>query len=354
MGWSEAEHIKHIVDDISRKLKNTYLQVAVYPVGIVSGVEDISNSLCVGVDDDVRMVGIWGMGGCGKTSVAKAVYNKFYHTFESKSFLGTVRETAKESNGMITLQERLLSDILNPTKIEVGNVPRGINVIKQRLGSKKVLVIVDDVDDEDQLTALAIRHDSFGRGSRIIITTRDLHLLELLKVDTVHLTREMKEEEALQLFSWHAFQNPCPHLGFLELTRRVVTYCGEIGKFPDDKIHKILKTSFDALDENQRDIFLHISYFFVGMDKKYVTEMLHGCDHFPEIGISVLLQHCLVTVSEKNKLMMHDLLRDMGREVVRVESPKDPEERSGLWHQGDVIGVLTEESSELRGLKDSL
>ncbi|XP_024172641.2 disease resistance protein RPV1 isoform X2 [Rosa chinensis] len=373
-GRSEPEVLREVVEEISKWVNNTCLHVAVYPVGIESRIKDISNSLYVGVDDDVRMVGIWGMGGSGKTSIAKALFNKFYHSFEDKSFLGSVRETAKDSKGKITLQERLLSDILKPTKVEVGDANRGIVVIKERLGSKKALVIVDDVDDVDQLTALAIRHDSFGPGSRIVITTRDRHLLELLKVDTIHLTQEMKDEEALELFSWHAFQNPCPDSGFLELTRRLVAYCGglplalevlgsalfkgsirhwkstlkKLEKFPDDKIHKILKISFDALSEDQKEIFLHISCFFVGMDNKYVTQILHGCGHFPDAGIGVLLQRCLVTVSERNKLMMHDLLRDMGREVVRAESPKEPEKRSRLWHQEDVIDVLTEESGTIR------
>ncbi|XP_004288869.1 PREDICTED: TMV resistance protein N-like [Fragaria vesca subsp. vesca] len=280
---------------------------------------------------------------------------------------------------MITLQERLLSDILKPTKIDVGDADRGIVVIKKRLESKKVLVIVDDVDEKDQLTALALLSDSFGRrktfgpGSRIIVTTRDRHLLELLEVDKnkIHETREMKEKEALELFSWHAFRNPCPDdSGFLELTRRVVTYCKglplalevlgsflfkrskrdwkdtlkNLEKFPDGRINKILQISYDALEKDQQEIFLHICCFFVGMNKKYVTQILYGCDHRSEIGISVLLQRCLVTVNERNKLMVHDLVRDMGREVVRVESLKEPEERSRLWHQKEVMDVLTEES----------
>ncbi|KAM5575342.1 hypothetical protein ABKV19_014347 [Rosa sericea] len=375
-GWEvksdqpEAEFIKRIAHEISTLLNNTYVHVAVYPVGIDSRIEDISNSLCEGVDDNVRMIGIWGMGGSGKTSVAKAIYNKFYSSFESKSFIGSVRETAKESNGKVTLQERLLSDILKPTKVEVGDADRGIIVIKERLGSKKVFVIVDDVDDLDQLTALAIRHDSFGPGSRIIITTRDRHLLKLLKVDTIHPTREMNEAEALELFSWHAFHSPCPDSEFLKLTSKVVTYCKglplalevlgsflfkgskrhwkstmkKLRKFPNHKIHKILKISFDALDENQKDIFLHISCFFIRKDKSHVIQILDGCNLFADNGIRVLIQRCLVTVSEKNKLMMHDLLRDMGREVVRAESLKDPEERSRLWCQEDVINVLTEKS----------
>ncbi|KAM5575292.1 disease resistance protein RUN1 [Rosa sericea] len=378
----EAEFISSIVDEICRQLTTPYLNLAVYPVGIDSRVEDISKCLGVGLDNDVRMVGIWGMGGIGKTTVAKAIYNKFYHNFDSKSFLADVRETAKDSNGKIALQERLLSDVLKPTKIVVHDVSRGINVIRERLGRKKVLFIVDDVDHEDQLNALAIRRDSFGPGSRIIITTRDRHLLELLKVDTIHLTQEMNEEEAIELFSWHAFQNHSPNEDYIELSRRVVTYCGglplaleilgsflfgrsiedwistlkKLKKIPDVRIQSRLRISFDAIDESQRNIFLHICCYFIGMDKNYVIKILKGCGFSPEIEISVLLQRCLVTVSEKNKLMMHDLLRDMGREVVREESPNRPERRSRLWRKEDVIDVLTDESGteETEGLAINL
>ncbi|KAM5575294.1 disease resistance protein RUN1-like [Rosa sericea] len=374
----EAEFINSIVDEICRQLITPYLNLAVYPVGIDSRVDRISNCLGVGLDDDVRMVGIWGMGGIGKTTVAKAIYNKFYHDFDSRSFLADVRETAKDSNGKIALQERLLSDVLKPIKTVVGDVSRGINVIRERLGSKKVLVIVDDVDHEDQLHALAIRHDSFGLGSRIIITTRDRHLLELVKVDTIHLTQEMNEGEALELFSRHAFQNHSPNEDYIELSKRVVTYCGglplalevlgsflfkrsvrdwkstlkKLKKIPDARIQSTLRISYDAMDESQKNIFLHVCCFFIGMDKEYVTQILEGCGFSPEIEISVLLQRCLVTVSEKNKLMMHDLLRDMGREVVRKESPNRPERRSRLWRQEDVINVLTDESGteETEGL----
>ncbi|PRQ20969.1 putative P-loop containing nucleoside triphosphate hydrolase, leucine-rich repeat domain, L [Rosa chinensis] len=188
----------------------------------------------------------------------------------------------------------------------------------------------------------------------------------------------MNEEEAFELFNWHAFQNHCPNAGFLNLSKSVVTYCGglplalevlgsflfkgskrdwkstleKLKKIPDDKIQDKLRISFDAIDENQKDIFLHISCFLIGMDRNYVTQILHGCGYFPETGIRVLIHRCLVTVNERNKLMMHDLLREMGREVVRAESPKRPEKRSRLWRQDDVIDVLTEESGteEIEGL----
>ncbi|MCH81683.1 TMV resistance protein N-like [Trifolium medium] len=64
--------------------------------------------------------------------------------------------------------------------------------------------------------------------------------------------------------------------------------------------------------------------------------------NFEEIGINVLVERSLVTVDDKNKLGMHDLLRDMGREIIREKSPKEPEERSRLWFHEDVLDVLIE------------
>jgi hypothetical protein len=57
-------------------------------------------------------------------------------------------------------------------------------------------------------------------------------------------------------------------------------------------------------------------YFFIG-DKNNVIQILDGYSLFAEIGINVLIQRYLLTIDERNKLIMHDI----GREV-REEDPK--------------------------------
>ncbi|KAJ7950636.1 TIR-NBS-LRR disease resistance protein [Quillaja saponaria] len=363
----EAKFIKKIVEEISRELSSTYLFVALYPVGIEPRMQEITSLLCVG-STDVCVVGIWGMGGTGKTTIAKAIYNQLYRSFEGQSFIANIGETWKKDKGSIRLQKQLLSDILKTSKIMVTNIDRGINIIHERLSCRRVLVILDDVDKLDQLNALGRSCGWFGPGSRIIITTRDKHLLDVLKVDKVYMTREMDETESLELFSWHAFRRSYPDEDFFEFSRNIVDYSGglplalevlgsylfnrsitewqsalaKLRKIPHDHILTKLKISFDALsDDKIKDVFLDICCYFIGMDKGCVIQILDACGLFAGINISILMERCLVSVNEKNKLMMHDLLRDMGREIVRKISPKEPGSCSRLWDEEDVVEVLT-------------
>ncbi|PON63964.1 TIR-NBS-LRR-like protein [Parasponia andersonii] len=366
----EAKFIKMIVDEVSRQLNSTYLFVALYPVGIDFRVQEMRSLLAIESDNNVRMIGIWGMGGLGKTTIAKAMFNEFYHSFEGRSFLANVRENWDQPSQRVRLQEQLLYDILK-SKTKLGSVDRGVMVIKERLCRRKVLVIVDDVDHVQQLNAIARSRDWFGLGSRIIITTRDEHLLKQLEVDSIYMAKEMTDTESLELFSWHAFRRSYPGEGYFGLSRSVVSYCGGLplalevlGSFlfgrntpewesaleklkrtPNDHIQKKLRISYDAFgsDDEVKDIFLDISCFFIGMDRDYVSQILDACGLHAEIGISLLLQRCFITIVQ-NKLMMHDLLRDMGREIVREISLKEPGKWSRLWLREDICDVLTKQT----------
>ncbi|CAJ2667123.1 unnamed protein product, partial [Trifolium pratense] len=180
-GWHfsngyEFKFIQSIVDEVSRKLNRIPLNVATHPVGLQARVSDV-NSLLELECNDVKMIGIYGIGGIGKTTIAKAVYNTIYDQFRYASFIANVRENASHRVGLVKLQERLLFEILGEKGMKLGNVDKGINMIKDRLCRKRVLLVIDNVDDVEQLQALVGGFDWFGPGSRIIITTRDKHLL---------------------------------------------------------------------------------------------------------------------------------------------------------------------------------
>ena len=254
--------------------------------------KDMTSLLCVGAND-VRMVGILGMGGTGKTTIAKAIFNEFYLHFEGRSFLGNVRETSKQ-HGLVHIQKQLLSKTLRTRKIDVSSVDSGIVMIRERFHHKRVLVIVDDVDQLEQLNAIAGSRDWFGLGSRIIITTKDEQLQKNLQVDGVYRAKQMGDNESLELLSWHAFRNKYPAEDYMDILGSVVAYLGglplalkvlgsflfgrslqkwnfalgKLKRIPNDQVQKRLRISFDALsNDTERDTFLDISCFFIGMDK---------------------------------------------------------------------------------------
>ncbi|XP_050291330.1 disease resistance protein Roq1-like isoform X2 [Quercus robur] len=358
---SEAQFIKKIVEEISSTTSNrTQLFVAKYPVGIDSHVEEIELLLDT-KSNGVRMLGIHGLGGVGKTTIAKAVYNRIFDRFDRSCFLENVRERSQTTNDKVQLQKTLLN-------LKVDNVPKGIEVIKDRLCHTRLLLILDDVDKSEQIENLLGRCDWFSSRSRIIITTRDMQVLTTLgKAHQLYEIKELNQREAYELFSLHAFQMNKPREDYLEVAKQIVYYanglplaltiigsdlCGKsidkwkiaLDKYksiPHKKIQEKLKISYDGLEETEKDIFLHVACFFKGFKKEYVTNILETCNLYPRDGICKLIDKCLITVDQIGILSMHDLLQQMGKQIVQQES-KNPEERSRIWRYEDAYEVLTE------------
>ncbi|KAJ9701111.1 hypothetical protein PVL29_006455 [Vitis rotundifolia] len=355
----ESKHVQEIVNNIFRTLNCRMLEVGDNLVGMDSHVNEIIRRLCVDQLNDVRIIGICGIGGMGKTTVAKVVYNKCSHKFEYMSFLENVREVGN-TKGLHYLQNQLLCDLLQVERNEnVSNVSQGANMIKNVLRCKRVFIVLDDIDDLEQLEYLLKPRDWLERGSRVIIITRNKHLLQ--EMDDVYEVKELNFEQACELFSLFAFRQNHPKQDFIHLSDRVVSYChglplalkvlgslllneaipqwkSELSKLerePEVKIHDVLKVSFDGLDYTQKKIFLDIACCFKGEDKDFVSRILDGCNLYAERGIKVLCDKCLISLSE-NKILMHDLIQEMGWNIIRSESPGDPTKWRRLWDSSDV------------------
>ena len=288
----ESENVKNVVENVCSILDKKDLFVVDHPVGVDIRAQQVITMLQNHQSQDVVMVGIWGMGGIGKTTVAKAIYNEIGRTFESRSYLSKIREVWNQEKDQVSLQNQLLSEICKTTKMKINSIESGKITLRDRLRHKKALVVLDDVDESAQLNALAGSHDWFKPGSIIIITTRNQRLL--LEVDSgVYLMKNLNERESIELLSWHAFKQEHSEEDFSELSREIVAYSGglplalevlgsylfgrevqewksvleKLKKIPNDRIQKKLKISFDGLDNLEKEIFLDISCFFIGMDK---------------------------------------------------------------------------------------
>ncbi|XP_030941473.1 TMV resistance protein N-like [Quercus lobata] len=179
------------------------------------------------------------------------------------------------------------------SEIKIWNVHEGINIIGNRLRGKKVLIVLDDVDGEKQLEALAGNHDWFGPGSIIIVTSRDSHLLRRCGVHDIYEAKGLNKDEALQLFCLSAFKKPHPKENYEDFSTRFVNYTNglplalkvlgsllfnksrdewkcvidKLKVEPNKEILDILQISFDGLTDTQKELFLDIACFFKGENK---------------------------------------------------------------------------------------
>ena len=73
----------------------------------------------------------------------------------------------------------------------------------------------------------------------------------------------------------------------------------------------------------------------------YVVNILKAFYPYSHRGIQSLVDNCLIFVDECGKLAMHELVQQMGREIVRQESPTIPRKRTRICTFEDALKVLT-------------
>nr|XP_017225564.1 PREDICTED: TMV resistance protein N-like [Daucus carota subsp. sativus] len=319
---SEADTIQKIVEIVLSQASTEVVHLERFLFGIDRAVEEIYRQLSV-ESYDVRALGICGMGGIGKTTIAKAFYNKYAQKFDISCFMENIKQNSQGAGPPLPLLHQLLKELLR------------VKDLKSNYSELEVRIC-----------------NLLSDGSRMIITARDLNLpnqlkVEMSKVDT-YVVKPLDEIDSLELFSYHAFKRSKPPRKYLALSKSFVTYarglplalkvlgsslCGrtdvsfwkvkleKVQKIPMENIQGILQLSYDELeDDTQKTIFLDIVFFFLGKKIDEANDVFRSCEFFPECGIPILVERCLLIIDSDNRLRMHNLIQNMGRNIIHEES----------------------------------
>ncbi|KAJ6918252.1 hypothetical protein NC651_012477 [Populus alba x Populus x berolinensis] len=368
-GWNsnvikdEAALIEEIVSDIQNKLlRGPSPRIdSESPVGMKSRVKDIDSLLSLG-STGVLIVGIWGMGGIGKSTTAEAVYHRNCSKFEGHCFFQNVREESQK-HGIDHVRQEILGEVLEKKDMTIRTkvLPPAIKRMLQR---KKVLIVLDDVNDPQVLKYLLGEDGLFGQGSRIIVTSRDRQvLINACDEDRIYEVKILDKDDALRLFSLHAFKQNNPIEGYMGLSKTVVSCVkgiplvlevlgaslyrktsveyweskvAQLRTNGGEDIKKCLEMCYHELDQTQKKIFLDIACFFGRCKRDLLQQTL---DLEERSGIDRLIDMCLIKIVQ-NKIWMHDMLLKLGKKIV-LQEHVDPRERSRLWKADDVNRVLT-------------
>ncbi|KAJ7962629.1 putative Disease resistance protein (TIR-NBS-LRR class) [Quillaja saponaria] len=370
-GWDsiafrpESKLIKRTVEDILLKLNRMSTSALLFPdlVGMAKHVVQIESLLPID-SSNVRNVGIWAMGGIGKTTIAGCVFAKLPSQFERCCFVANVREEV-ENFGSNHLRDKYLTDLLEQHNLHVGTPSVGSTFVKTRLSRKTVILVFDDVENSSQLEYLLGSGDSYlGLGSRLMVTSRDRQVL-VKAADEIYEVPEMSFEESLQLFCLNAFKMDNPVENLRELSNMLVYHCGgnplalkvlgsclynrnkkewesalkKLNKAPHKEIHNVLKLSYDGLDDEEKAVFLDISCFF--NEHESMTNIVGILGESAIISIRVLIDLCLVSfLHASERVDMHDLIKEMSQEIVRQQSITERGKHSRLWCPKDIYHVL--------------
>jgi len=351
------------VEYITAKLSKLYPSESNGLVGFDQNITQIQSSLRM-ESNEVVFVGIWGMGGIGKTTIARAIFDKCSLQYDGCCFFN-VREELQQ-HGSSNLRERFIYELFEGEGLRKSKA-RFFNSALRRMGRKRVMVVLDDVNTSEELKDLVTKPICFGAGSRVIVTSRDQDVLTSGGLHQIHEVKEMDPIDSLKLFCLNAFNESQPKTGYEKLTEEVLEIAqgnplalkvlgahfhsrssintwkcslSKFKKYPNEKIQSVLRFSYDGLHVVEKKAFLDIAFFFEEDSKDYVIKQLDAWGLYGASGVEVLQRKALITVSSDNRIQMHDLIRQMGCEIVRQECIIYPGRRTRLRDKEEVYNVL--------------
>lgn len=224
------------------------LELPSFSVGIEDNLQEVKKKMA-----EHSIVGLVGMGGIGKTTLSKHLYNQEKGGFERFCFLDDVK-----SQGIDKCRRQLFHDLCGEEWKENGNVNLQMDEIKQIILMRRVLLVVDDVDDEKYMNDLLVHAFNNGEnGSKVIVTTRLHDVLSAYREGILDVEL-LKDKDASELFSFYAFRGVAANerMQLDSQAKAIINACGKlplslevIGQYLEKCSHLEIKERLEIWEE---------------------------------------------------------------------------------------------------------
>ncbi|CAL1358633.1 unnamed protein product [Linum trigynum] len=375
-GWhvTEADRQGAIVAEVFSMVRSHLMENYKLVTGQLVGIDPHIEQVKGIINKGVQIVGIQGMSGIGKTNIAKTVYDSVNAQFDRCCFVEDVRDILSKNDGVVTLQNKILSGILR-RDVAVRDASQGIQKLKDVVRcSKSMLFVLDNIDEGFLFVDTLGDLTDFQSKCQFIITAVDERVFNFFQNYELYQPEGMTADIALKLFSRHAFGTDYPPQEYIDLSRDFVEIAAglplalkttgsllfrkdksfwsaklmQLQDIPPTKVQERLKIIYMDLTPEEKHIFLDIACYFIGEPYDRLSCLWSDSNLHPLIVIDTLCLKSLIKVNERNEFWMHDQYKILGRAIVREEDILNPWKRSRMWSNKDVVDMLRDKEGNER------
>ncbi|KAG0584173.1 hypothetical protein KC19_3G190400 [Ceratodon purpureus] len=360
MGWEQSVADRRLEGDLVSEVVGKVFEVAnkSLPLDVgdyVVGVKEVAEGIIRTLEDkkNILILGLWGMGGIGKSTLARELYNQLSKRFSASCYVEDVRDKVIRS-GEEKVQGCILKDLCTDESTKIKNKSQGKIVLEERLCKNQILLVLDDIFYGMEVNYM-ISRKMLAKGSMCILTSRDKAVFEELNSFDynheiyIHDVQVLSYKDSKQVFTSYAFGGECKiRQGLESLVELISTACGGVPLVlkicgallkekenmdyweevmlklkcgdimgENDEIFRRLRISYDALSLEHQEMFLDIACCLLGQSQDMAKRVWKSQGWFPLLAIRNLVNKALITVDNEGHFAMHDHLRDMGRKIAK-------------------------------------
>ncbi|KAB2032670.1 hypothetical protein ES319_D05G391500v1 [Gossypium barbadense] len=335
------------------------------PTSELVGEEAVRNEIwaCL-MQEEVSKIGVWGMGGVGKTTIMKHIHNDL---LKQQRFERVIWVTISKEFNVMKVQDNIASALESKEYLdkEEDKLRRAAILSEMLKKAGKHVLILDDVWDKVSLEEVGIPEPNGSNGCKLVLTTRSEHVCKYMGCKVIKV-EPLSEEEALILFLSEVGPNMVQNQTLMPTLKLVVKECaglpltivviagtlrGEVDpliwkntlrelkerigkvKEAEDKVIESLKVSFNHLkDEKMKHCFLHCALYpedykiwkyeliECWIEEGFIDDMSTRQEMKDKghVILKKLEDNCLLENVSSETVKMHDAVRDMALSITRM------------------------------------